>query len=470
MLFAGTYDGTGGEPDLRTVANGGQIQNTVSVGGVTVPADMVFSSDNTGATLLKWQVVYYDPVTGLIIAWVKIPTLDSSTDTDIYIVFGDSGVTTWQGDVTGTWNSSYLFMVHGSNVLTDSTSNARDFSCATPGYSTGKFGTCIRTDSFGGTSPSRSDSGLPTGTSDRTIKMWVSWLSTSHANSGIFAYGNQGTNEQDQRIRQSAFSGGGEVLKYLASSDDATASFNPTIGQFYFLVCTFNSSGTVAKIYIDGSNIGTVTKSSWNTVLGGTVSIGTDTFAGTDIDVQEVAMRDVVESADEILAAYNNQNSPSTFYSLVGSSPAVTSVRETADHIEIANSQSPSLRDTADHIEIANSQVPTLRETSDHIEVATTESASIRVTADHIEVAVQVLEARCYLDWDLVCDDSLFSQDARCLIPILLKCTGFDPDHSAICNLHWTLEAIPPGSFTGEKCLTDESGGGGSGSGGSYTF
>ncbi len=39
-------------------------------------------------------------------------------DTVIYMLYKDAAVTTWQGDVNGTWNSNYLMVHHdhdGSN-------------------------------------------------------------------------------------------------------------------------------------------------------------------------------------------------------------------------------------------------------------------------------------------------------------------------------------------------------------------
>ena len=53
ILVSGVYDGTGSEPDLRTVANSGHVHNTTTggnSGSVTVPADLVFSSDTAGAS------------------------------------------------------------------------------------------------------------------------------------------------------------------------------------------------------------------------------------------------------------------------------------------------------------------------------------------------------------------------------------------------------------------------------------
>ncbi len=310
-LFFGTYT------YLKTSGNGGDIQNTVSVNGVTVPADLIFSTDNAGASPLKWQIVSYDATTGVIVAWIKIPTLSASVDTVIYMLYKNPAVTTWQGDITGTWNSSYLFNIHCSNSVTDSTSNARDFAVFVPSYTSGKFGTCLRTDGSDAlTRPSRTDSGLPTGTNSRTIKMWVNFQTGSTG--GYFAYGNQGTTDQDQRLRQDAPS-----FKYLASGDDIIYSFTPTTSQWYYLVCTFNSSGTVGKIYLDGSNVTTATKSAWNTVLAGSngCTIGQDAFSAISIDVQEVAIRNVVESADEVLAGYNNQNNPGTFYAIGAAVP-----------------------------------------------------------------------------------------------------------------------------------------------------
>ena len=95
----GTFDGTGGEPDLRTVANGGDVENTVAGSidsGLTIPADLIVSSDAGGASVLDHVVGKYNPATGYIYFWVKISSLSGSADTIIYLHYGDSGVTTNQ--------------------------------------------------------------------------------------------------------------------------------------------------------------------------------------------------------------------------------------------------------------------------------------------------------------------------------------------------------------------------------------
>ena len=115
VLVKGTYDGAGGEPDIRTVANGGHVENTASggvSGSLSVPADLVFSPNADGSEPYDFEIQYYDPASGEIVAWVEIPTLSSSVDTTFYIVYGDADVALSQEDVNGTWNANYMAVWH----------------------------------------------------------------------------------------------------------------------------------------------------------------------------------------------------------------------------------------------------------------------------------------------------------------------------------------------------------------------
>jgi hypothetical protein len=104
---------------LKTVANGGNIQNTATVNSITVPTDLVFASDQVLSSLLSWEVEFYDAVAGTIIAWVKVATVSSSTDTVFYVGYGDSGVTTFQGGALGAaWDSHYIAIYHFGNGTT----------------------------------------------------------------------------------------------------------------------------------------------------------------------------------------------------------------------------------------------------------------------------------------------------------------------------------------------------------------
>src|SRR3990167_5778401 len=128
VLVSGTYDGTGTEPDLRTTANGGNVENASGY-------DIQFFSDSDLTTRLAAERESFVATTGVVNFWVKVPTLDYDNDTVIYIAYGDSGISTDPNDdatygATSTWNANYLGVWHlpDGTTLTalDSTSNNND--------------------------------------------------------------------------------------------------------------------------------------------------------------------------------------------------------------------------------------------------------------------------------------------------------------------------------------------------------
>ena len=88
------------DPSLATTANGGHVQNLNGY-------DIFFSTDPTGQTKLDYEMEQYNPVTGQVIAWIRIPTLSHTTDTVVYMFYGNSAITTSQRNPTGVWDASY---------------------------------------------------------------------------------------------------------------------------------------------------------------------------------------------------------------------------------------------------------------------------------------------------------------------------------------------------------------------------
>jgi hypothetical protein len=87
---------------LKTVANGGQVQNTAANAlSRTGPADLQFCPDNTGTSnALKYEVVTYSATAGTMGAWVQIPTLHSASTDSIYMYLNNSGQSASQQDLT----------------------------------------------------------------------------------------------------------------------------------------------------------------------------------------------------------------------------------------------------------------------------------------------------------------------------------------------------------------------------------
>jgi hypothetical protein len=105
--------------DLATVAYGGLVQGTRG-------ADLLFV-DSTETRELAYEVENYDPATGALLCWVRIPRLSVSADTTIYLYFGNPTIIAPLSNPIGTWDAYYTSVWHLGNGTTvnayDSTTN-----------------------------------------------------------------------------------------------------------------------------------------------------------------------------------------------------------------------------------------------------------------------------------------------------------------------------------------------------------
>ena len=134
MLISGTYS------YLATMGNGGNVTNANGY-------DIIFTSDSSGNTPLAYEQESYNASTGAVNFWVKVPTISHTSDTIIYIFYGNSSVTTDQSNKTAVWDSNYKGVWHlnetSGTVNYDSTSNnidANKNSASSPSPATGLFG------------------------------------------------------------------------------------------------------------------------------------------------------------------------------------------------------------------------------------------------------------------------------------------------------------------------------------------
>ena len=112
------------DDELRTVGNGGHVQNANGY-------DITFRAAD-GATVLDHEVEKYTASTGELVAWVRIPTLDYNDNTTIYLYYGNSAITSPTANPAGVWDSNYKGVWHlkesgngTSGEFKDSTSNAK---------------------------------------------------------------------------------------------------------------------------------------------------------------------------------------------------------------------------------------------------------------------------------------------------------------------------------------------------------
>ena len=86
--------------DLKTTANGGVVTNANGY-------DIIFTSDAAGTQPLAYERESYSGSTGAMIDWVNVPTVSHSSNTSIYLFYGNASVNTDQSNPSGTWDSNY---------------------------------------------------------------------------------------------------------------------------------------------------------------------------------------------------------------------------------------------------------------------------------------------------------------------------------------------------------------------------
>jgi RHS repeat-associated protein len=305
------------DPTFRSTSSGGHVANPNGY-------DIRFTSDAAGSNVLPFEQESYNASTGALIYWINIPTVSHSTDTVIYMWYGNPNVTTSQATPSTVWNSAYDAVYHfsGSTLnLNDSTSFGNNLSNNSATSTPGTIGQGISLQpayAWNG-----SPSGLPTGTSARTISEWFQ-MDDSRANQALGGWGNNagGGNRWDVWWTGSGI--GIETEGYWAGS--ALLYDN----NWHYLAIT-NPSGNSdlanISVYVDGVQQ-TISGSGPINTTGDNIALGTIPGANDHNDLSgrldEVRIANVSRSAGWIATEYNNQSAPSTFSSLSAENASIT--------------------------------------------------------------------------------------------------------------------------------------------------
>jgi RHS repeat-associated protein len=337
------------DPDLATTTNGGQVTNPNGY-------DIIFSTDPNGLTKLDHELGEYNPATGQVIAWIRIPTLSHTTDTVLYVFYGNPNVTSSQQNATGVWNSNYQAVYHLANpstgIATDSTALSNSGTLTAVSSVAGEIDGAavfnggssyiqIPSDDF----PSYpagvySNIGLPnTSTSTSFAASFGVWFKTASAGgilvqapsvsciASVFGFCiDEGSTQPG--IYDPA--GWNSMLyvddkgKLVGSNVTSTSAYNDN--NWHFAVVTYATDGT-NTLFVDGQSAGsTLGNFPPGYSAGYSYFVGTAyTFLANDGNwnwlylngtVDEVTVSNTPFSADWIQTEYNNQGSPSTFYKL----------------------------------------------------------------------------------------------------------------------------------------------------------
>ena len=305
---------------LKTVANGGKIQNTTTVNGITVPTDLLFSSDANGINLYPWEIESYDGTAGTLVAWVLLPTVSHSADTVFYMLYSSAGITGFQGGVQGgVWNTGYAAVWH----MSDNAANTTVFDWSpNANAGTNQANTSTKT------ATAQIDGGLSyNGSSDYTTvanstsmnvtgNITISgWIKSSVAvNEHIIGGYNTSSPFQGYGIRLGSVS---NSLEFWQGSSWVPATSVYDLGSWVYFAVTCD--GSTARFYRNGATDGTGASANPASFAGTRAiaaradGLAASLFNGT---LDEIRISTLVRSADWILTEYNNQNSPSTFITI----------------------------------------------------------------------------------------------------------------------------------------------------------
>lgn len=311
VLFSGTYS------YLKTIANGGKVENSNGY-------DIRFYADSGLTSLLDFERVFWDGATGECEFWIKIPTLTSASPTVIYIVYGDTSISSDQQDAAGVWSNNYGLIQHLANGTTLSLTDSTGVQSATNHSAVAIAGKIDGGVAFNGSSTSYHINDFFAGLRLRTYSFWINM--DTLPSTGLLS-----------TIIGKRYSDGSEMAIYI---NDAGKCRFLIYAQTGSQICDFvigTGTGTGAWIYvsitIDNDAIPAirayfngVADSTTNSLSGGDIKNNTDNYyfgeegdgsRFLDGNLDEVHISsNVARTATWIATEYSNQNDPANFYSI----------------------------------------------------------------------------------------------------------------------------------------------------------
>ena len=302
MLFSVT------DLSLRTVSNGGAV-------GKADGTDLVFTASD-GVTKLDYELESYNGSTGQVNAWVRLPALSPTTDSSLYVYYGNTSAGDQQ-NTTGVWDSNYKLVWHLGNGTTlsgaDSTSNQA---------SGGLIGSAVEgVGKIGGGAAGVVEgtlAGVVSGDATRTLECWFRITNNTGSDQVICGMGHDsGTGTIFSFVYRNAGS------KMYLDAGGIKQTFNWSYDSNWHHVAVSYTSGSGlqnAAIYLDG-----VLKSTSG--QRGTLATPATTsydvqrspaYPGNDMKgiVDEFRVSNSARSAAWIVTEFNNQNLPGTFLRL----------------------------------------------------------------------------------------------------------------------------------------------------------
>jgi len=302
--------------------------------------DIVFTASD-GTTELAYEIERFDQTTGEVIAWVKIPTVSASENTDIYIYYKGTA----SSSSSSVWDSNYKLVYHLNQSSTGTVDEFTDVSDTGNDGTGGGTGAMTQDEnrrptqveakigygqSFDGPTEDATSDGTgdyiwsqdvsewpgnnaSTSDNDTTVEFWAK-IDDDHSDEGdmdFFGYHASGNDNEFALFKVAS-------LNLMTKGSLFNSDVDATTSDWTYLMIVYDPGGT-SKIYQDGELAEQVDGTSGNKgqrhngefVLGGDVDgSGSNLKVNNELqgDLDEFRVSNTVRSADWAAASYCNQN------------------------------------------------------------------------------------------------------------------------------------------------------------------
>ena len=296
--------------------------DTELAGNAQDDGDDILFTTTDGVTKINHEIETFNGTSGQLVAWVKVPGLSSSADTDIYMYYGNSGAGN-QENATFVWDSNYQMVQHleettgGANAIQDSTSNT-NHGTDNNSLTLNAAGKINGADGFDGSDDyiSVADSNSLDITGNITLEAWINPTTKDANHRRILVKSHSSWAEPYYMYSLWIHNDGLGFGFYDGASRHWATKGAIATGSWQYVAATHN--GTHQEWFINGSSVGTANvtaaiAANSEPLLIGKALAATTLFHGT---IDEVRISDTARSSGWILTSYNNQSSPSGFYTL----------------------------------------------------------------------------------------------------------------------------------------------------------